>query len=407
MTVSGAILRGPSIYHGNQGLIPESHCKSGVFAFLSYRETLSGFWIATRVTIGGCGVTGGVAKSPLLRFNEEEWFRQLGQLAKSIGTDHFHRELIDVFGAGIRHEASWIIRYSRVAPPDVLYTRNVSDETVQIYNTQCSEIDPFSRHWKNRGSAGVLTLSQLNSSSIESVIYSKIFLPAANVSDEMGMFFPTVGHCCFGLFLERERGHFSKTDVQRAELIFPALEGYHRAHLERLFNDLRYTNATEVKGFIKRPTMIQDRFGVEVYSNDSWNRAVASDASIMSMVGAPFTGPTHKERVLRHFVLKVEVLDKDFSLAPAGRMFVLEPQPPSQDEHDQNNRIADILQIFSPRERQILTLIMKGYNTGQIAQEIQISKGTVKNCRLRIYRKADVSSERALVKKFMLIFRSA
>ena len=213
-------------------------------------------------------MSGGAAKSPLLRFNEEEWFRRLGQLAKSIGTDHFHRELIDVFGAGIRHEASWIIRYSRVAPPDVLYTRNVSDETVRIYNTQCSEIDPFSQHWKNRGSAGVLTLSQLNSSSIESVIYSKIFLPAANVSDEMGMFFPTVGHCCFGLFLERERGHFSKADVQRAELIFPALEGYHRAHLERLFNDLRYPNATEVKGFIKRPTIIQDRFGVEVYSNE-------------------------------------------------------------------------------------------------------------------------------------------
>ena len=39
----------------------------------------------------------------------------------------------------------------------------------------------------------------------------------------------------------------------------------------------------------------------------------------MSMVGAPFTGPTHKERVLRHFVLKVEVLDKDFSLLATRR----------------------------------------------------------------------------------------
>ena len=87
-------------------------------------------------------------------------------------------------------------------------------------------------------------------------------------------------------------------------------------------------------------------------------------------------------------------------------MFVLEPRPSTQDEQDPNNRIADILQIFSPREREILTLIMKGYNTGQIAQDLQISKGTVKNCRLRIYRKADVSSERALLKKFMLIFRS-
>jgi hypothetical protein len=84
----------------------------------------------------------------------------------------------------------------------------VSDEMVEIYNTQCSDIDSCSQHWKNRGRAGVLTLSQLNSSSIESAIYSKIFLPAANVSNVMGIFFATVGNRCFGLFLERKKGLF-------------------------------------------------------------------------------------------------------------------------------------------------------------------------------------------------------
>ena len=87
-------------------------------------------------------------------------------------------------------------------------------------------------------------------------------------------------------------------------------------------------------------------------------------------------------------------------------MFVLEPQSSSQHDPGDNNRIAAILKIFSPREREIVTLMMNGQNTGQIAQTLRISKGTIKNCRLRIYRKAEVSSERALVKKFALILRS-
>jgi len=50
---------------------------------------------------------------------------------------------------------------------------------------------------------------------------------------------------------------------------------------------------------------------------------------------------------------------------------------------------------------------MKGQATGQIAQALGISKGTIKNCKLRIYRKALVSSERDLVKKLTPFFPSA
>jgi DNA-binding CsgD family transcriptional regulator len=44
--------------------------------------------------------------------------------------------------------------------------------------------------------------------------------------------------------------------------------------------------------------------------------------------------------------------------------------------------------------------MMEGRTTGQIAQALEISKGVIKNYKLRIYRKADVTSERALVRKF-------
>ena len=148
-----------------------------------------------------------------MRLTDEEWFRRTGGVAMSIGNDTFHRELIELFGSTIKHNSSWIMRYSRFAPPDVLYTHNVSDEIVQLYTRECFSIDPFSNHWKIRGTPGVLTLSSLKAENVEFIIYSKIFGGAANISDEMAMFFTTVGHCCLGLFLVRENGTFSPTDV--------------------------------------------------------------------------------------------------------------------------------------------------------------------------------------------------
>ena len=75
-------------------------------------------------------MSGNAKNIPAMRLTDEEWFRRTGDVAMSIGRDTFHRELIDLFGSTIKHNSSWIMRYSRFALPDVLYTHNVSDEIV-------------------------------------------------------------------------------------------------------------------------------------------------------------------------------------------------------------------------------------------------------------------------------------
>jgi len=341
---------------------------------------------------------------PVTRLTDAQWFHRTGRVAMLIGQDTFHRELLDLFGSSMKHDSSWIMRYSRFSPPDILYTHNVPDEIVQLYTRECSTIDPYSNHWKTRGTPGVLTLSRLKSENVEFILYSKIFGRAANISDEMVMFFTTVGHCCLALFLEREKGTFSSADIKRAELIFPALDGYHHAHLSWLFNGLRYTNRPETEGLIKRPTLIQDRFHEQVYASDSWVQAAATDPAIDAIVHGEENKATQKYE-LKDFILRSEALDRTFPLAPGGRIFALEPRPSAKGEPAYADQVAATLSDFTRREREILALIMMGQSTGQIAQKLHLSKGTIKNCRLRIYRKADVTSERALVNKFIAIFR--
>ncbi|SFL65416.1 regulatory protein, luxR family [Methylorubrum salsuginis] len=360
--------------------------------------------------MSGPALADGVRRTEPVRLTDAEWFAQLGEVAASIGSDSFHRKLLHLAGLCIRHDSSWIIRYSRVAPPDVLYTSSVPDEIVAFYDEKGQYLDPFSARWKRNGQPGVVTLSEIAAEGPEAILYTKIFTPTANIADEIGMFFSTVGHCCFGLFLEREKGSFSKADIARAKLIFPALEGYHRSHLGQLFNQLR-TGGPGVSEVVTRPTLIRDRHAVEVFSNASWREAVAADGSILPLIAALDGAEGLTTLQGRDYLLKSEPFDRDFPLAPGGRIFTLEAKrdlgtaaPADSVEY---RAAAQILQALTPRERDILTLTMKGQATGQIAQGLAISKGTIKNCKLRIYRKAEVTSERDLVKKFSPFFPSA
>ncbi len=61
---------------------------------------------------------------------------------------------------------------------------------------------------------------------------------------------------------------------------------------------------------------------------------------------------------------------------------------------------VDLWPQLSPRERQLVQLILAGHPNATIAQRLGIQVGTVKNHRLRIYAKLDITTERELFLEF-------
>ncbi len=338
----------------------------------------------------------------LPRIDAPDWFERAGEVIQSIGTQFFHRELIKLLEASIRSDAVWIIRYSGEALPDVVYTYNVPPEAEKVYVEQCSGVDPFSMRWRRTRDSGVFTLQTLPDDSVEYLVYKKIFLQAAGMEDELGVFFPVTAHNCFAFFLEREKGHFTRAEVERARLMFPALESFHRAHLGWLFNELRHTNTPEVTGLINRPTLIRDRTRQQVYANDGWNETIARHPEIADEVEALSSGAAGQAD-FDDFALKVELLGADFPLAPCGRMYVIERHASAYGA-ERFDSLSNVFRIFTPRERDILDLVMQGRNSAEISERLGIGVGSVKNCKIRIYRKAEVETERALVAKFMPLY---
>lgn len=190
---------------------------------------------------------------------------------------------------------------------------------------------------------------------------------------------------------------FSSAEIDRAKLAFPVLDGFHRAHIGRIFDRLRYAGDATESELITRPTLVQDRCGLEIYQSPSWREAAAHDASIAEAVAS---AQEERSLDLPSFTLKIERFDEYFPLAPSGRMFVLTPRAERAAEPSAGQGRPELEPALTSRERAIFDLVMTGSTTGAIAQALGISKGTVKNNKLRIYRKADVTSERALFQKF-------
>ncbi len=60
--------------------------------------------------------------------------------------------------------------------------------------------------------------------------------------------------------------------------------------------------------------------------------------------------------------------------------------------------------MLTPRERDVVALVLEGHPTATIAGRLALSRGTVKNLRRRIYRKLDITTERELFPLYIEAF---
>ena len=68
--------------------------------------------------------------------------------------------------------------------------------------------------------------------------------------------------------------------------------------------------------------------------------------------------------------------------------------------HAQPTIPAGLWPELSPRERELVQLVLAGHPTATIAERLGITVGTAKNHRRRIYEKLDITTERELFLQF-------
>ncbi|WP_375292949.1 LuxR C-terminal-related transcriptional regulator [Ensifer sp. ENS06] len=325
----------------------------------------------------------GTAKSATRIANSRLW-EAVGAASAALGECAFYDRLLDVLGAVVGYDARGMVRYSRHAAPDLIIPRQDRADIEVPYNSGLFEFDPFHRYWRSDARPGVKSLRLLVDASFWESAYGSTFLRAARVSDELAIFLPALGETSTTLILDRAKGRFLTTELAQAEAIFPLLEGLHNAHIRATVNRGR------VAGSAEKPLRIVDRCGRELATNQAW-KAFFQSKRHNEHGEAPSTCAT--QLVLGDGrILTRHSLPADFGLAPGGFVDVVEePAPPASEAS-----AADWLTPLTQREREIVKLTLEGYPIAGIAKRLGVGRGTIKNHRVRLYQKLDITTEREL-----------
>ncbi|MDP9064646.1 MAG: LuxR C-terminal-related transcriptional regulator [Pseudomonadota bacterium] len=333
--------------------------------------------------------------------SDPRYFQLIGEVARAIGTAHFHQRLLGLLGMLIAHDSAWIVRYSRNAPPDVIHTLSVAQHLVDFYLEHAYQrTDPFFCYWRSTDLSGVVLLRDALAAADDKDFYRDIFQRKARFSDEMALFLPALGKSCIALFIEKTSGQFSDHEAAVARIVFPTIEGLHRAHLANLFLALRCGGTPESRQLLILPTLIVDRAGASIHANAQWRKWDRSDPKVQTVRRKLAAGGLMHLELSQTAIMSVERFDHEFHLAPGGAMFVITERPSPSEAEAARVRARTDLGRLSRRECQIVTLMVVGWPLGEIAERLQIAKGTVKNYRLAFYRKLGISSERTVITRF-------
>ena len=337
-----------------------------------------------------------------LRPGDAAWLTALGETARAIGSDAFPARLLRLFGRLIRHDMAMVVRYARFSAPDFLVCEGFPDHQIETYRAGWYRIDPFYGFWQRRERGGVVSFREVAPPALLRSGY-RAFQRQAKICDELGMFLPGVGRGSIALFLERSEGWFSAAEKERARRAYPAIAGLYRAHVGHIFASLD-SSAGAPSPQLTRATLLVDRDGERVFANKDW-RAAEGDPGVGRAVAELMNARSGQVQLSGNRMLHVAPLEPDFPLAPSGRIYVIEriglaPAPLSP-----RAVVARFGAGLTPREREIVALVLEGHPSVTIAKRLGIGRGTVKNHRRRLYDKLDITTEREIFLAFIAASR--
>lgn len=324
----------------------------------------------------------------------------MGNLAREIGEPDFHQRLLEVMGHVLPHEMGWIVSYRPDSDPDVLHTLDIDTDLIDYYlQTKPAAADPYLCSWRGNGFARVETLREALPQAIDRNFYALDFKRRADFADEIALFLPVPGTSCISVFLERRDRPFSGEEIGRLQRLFPAMLDFHHAHMRSLFG--KFSMAFADGASIDNSTvLVLDRLGKPVFSTRGWRNLRERDQWAGLFRQASSAADISEIAPYASSALRTISLDATSPLAPGGMILYVAGGNPVSEE-DRSQAAEKIFDRLTPRERDIMLLTLEGLSTGAIAQRLNIAKGSIKNCRLRIYRKLGVTSERALIAAVM------
>ncbi len=315
------------------------------------------------------------------------------------GTSEFHEALLTAIGRVISWDTCGLIQYSKYSMPQYILTNNVPDQEMDYYLAGFYRFDPFYRHWRLAAAKGVLNLQRISTASggnaVDTTHYETSFRPRTGMMDEVGIFCPKFDGVTDDFFFLRNQPYADDelADLDRAYKIIAAL------YELNLKISLEASGTGAPIGFTSNADYwaVADRNGRTVYSSDGWEEMIGRDVGLSTTVADLIISNEPGSVSFADGYVASQVLDDRHTLFPKGRLVLVSiGEPPGSPAKLDSVLTYLFAEYVTKREMDVCRLILQGYPTLGIAGILELSPGTVKTYKKRIYRKLDITSEREL-----------
>ena len=143
----------------------------------------------------------------------------------------------------------------------------------------------------------------------------------------------------------------------------------------------------------EKPLRLIDRSGKELAANLAWQKLCRDPNGGLreALVELAEPGVTQVSLPDGRLLIK-SCLAADFGAAPGGSCEQVETPALTRTSAPCDAWLA----LLTHREREIVVLTLEGHPIASIAKRLGVSRGTIKNHRLRLYQKLDITTEREL-----------
>lgn len=305
----------------------------------------------------------------------------------------FYWDLLDTLRKTIGFDSAEIIVFRKRGRPDYISVFDVPKHLQDLYLTKYYRQCPMLHYWQSGLENPVVKIREAQDAKIKYDEYWDKFYTLTGMRDEIGLFLPTSEDQTVGLFLARA-GKFSQQEVDKVQNLYPAIVGLHQSNINMLLKQSAIGSAgSEV------PLAIVDRYGQVVVSNRYWLSFIEHqggfEKQLVNSILSGITDSSESDRPVRFEALQ---LGESCEIASEGYVIRGTSKTTIATQIDWHRRFFEVFEQknLTPREQEIVRLVLDGYPNSLIAEKLGISLNTLKAHRKRLYVKLDITSEREL-----------
>ncbi len=321
--------------------------------------------------------------------------KPLAATLEGLGQNSFYERMVEFVRYIIPCDFWIVARYEGHAKPMILSENGMNAVAKTAYSDTLWQLDPLCLSVRPNEMRAV-SIGAMREKGDMNAEYAHYLDRTVGIKDELALLFPVGEKLFLAICLDRRNEEFTLDEIRLAIELQDVLVEMHRQHVARTL-DAHIATVLEQLPPGRQEVLVMSSNRTVIYQSEKW-MAASLQAFEDPDGGTSGQIAVSKGAARNGWALNRMACDRADTILGNAHVYVLSRNGLSFEDHlDRFSR----LHALTERQKQIVKLSIEGHPNASIARRLDLSVGGVKNHKLRIYDKLDITSERELVSAFI------